>query len=153
MPLQWQVTLAPLNFTLELEITNTLKHFANDFVCFRFGDQLHILASPIWILINKQLSQKKGEWWLSTVMIWAAMSSTAVGPPCFLKSTVNAAIYQDILEQFMLPSPDKLSGEADFLLSSRTCHLPTQPKVPKAGSITIALLCLTDPETTPTWTP
>ncbi len=33
-----------------------------------------------------------------SVMIWAAMSSAAVGPLCFLKSTVNAAIYQEILE-------------------------------------------------------
>ncbi len=48
-------------------------------------------------------------------MIWAAMSSAAVGPLCFLKSTVNAAIYQDILEHFMLPSADKLYGDADFI--------------------------------------
>ncbi len=39
-------------------------------------------------------------------MIWAAMSSAGVGPLCFLKSTVNAAIYQEILEHFMLPSAD-----------------------------------------------
>ncbi len=29
-----------------------------------------------------------------SVMIWAAMSFAGVGPLCFLKSTVNAAIYQ-----------------------------------------------------------
>ncbi len=50
-----------------------------------------------------------------SVMIWAAMSSASVGPLCFLKSTVNAAIYQEILEHFMLPSADKLYGDADFL--------------------------------------
>ncbi len=48
-------------------------------------------------------------------MIWAAMSSAGVGPLCFLKSTVNAAIYQDILEHFMLPSADKLYGDADYI--------------------------------------
>ncbi len=48
-------------------------------------------------------------------MIWAAMSSAGVGPLCFLKSTVNAAIYQDILEHFMFPSADKLYGDADFI--------------------------------------
>ncbi len=49
-------------------------------------------------------------------MIWAAMSSAGVGPLCFLKSTVNAAIYQEILvEYFMLPSADKLYGDADFI--------------------------------------
>ncbi len=48
-----------------------------------------------------------------SVMIWAAMSSAGVGPLCFLKS--NAAIYQEILEHFMLPSADKLYGDADFI--------------------------------------
>ncbi len=50
-----------------------------------------------------------------SVMIWAAMSSAGVGPLCFLKSTVNSAIYQEILEHFMLPSADKLYGDADFI--------------------------------------
>ncbi len=50
-----------------------------------------------------------------SVMIWAAMSSAGVGPLCFLKSTDNAAIYQEILEHFMLPSADKLYGDADFI--------------------------------------
>ncbi len=50
-----------------------------------------------------------------SVMIWAAMSSAGVGPLCFLKSTVNAAIYQEILEHFMHPSADKLYGDADFI--------------------------------------
>ncbi len=44
-----------------------------------------------------------------SVMIWAAMLSAGVGPQCFLKSTVNAAIYQEMLEHFMLP------GDADFI--------------------------------------
>ncbi len=50
-----------------------------------------------------------------SVMIWAAMSSAGVGPLCFLKFTVNEAIYQEILEHFMLPSADKLYGDADFI--------------------------------------
>ncbi len=50
-----------------------------------------------------------------SVMIWAAMSSAGVGPLCFLKSTVNAAIYHEILEHVMLPSADKLYGDADFI--------------------------------------
>ncbi len=50
-----------------------------------------------------------------SVMIWAAMSSAGVGPLCFLKSTVNTDIYQEILEHFMLPSADKLYGDADFI--------------------------------------
>ncbi len=50
-----------------------------------------------------------------SVMIWTAVSSAGVGPLCFLKSTVNAAVYQEVLEHFMLPSPDKLFGDADFI--------------------------------------
>ncbi len=48
-------------------------------------------------------------------MIWAAISSAGVGPLCFLKSTVNADIYQEIIEHFMLPSADKLYGDAEFI--------------------------------------
>ncbi len=43
------------------------------------------------------------------------MSSAAVGPLCFLKSTVNAAICQEVLEHFMLPPADKLYGDTDFI--------------------------------------
>ncbi len=50
-----------------------------------------------------------------SVMIWAAMSSDGVGPLCFLKSKVNTAIYQEILEHFMLPSAEKLYGDADLI--------------------------------------
>ncbi len=50
-----------------------------------------------------------------SVMIWGAMSFAGVGPLCFLKSTVNAAIHQEILEHFMLPSADKLYGDADLI--------------------------------------
>ncbi len=63
--------------------------------------RIHVAWSPVWSF--------------QSVMIWAAMSSADVGPLCFLKSTVNAAIYQDILEHFMLPSADKLYGDADFI--------------------------------------
>ncbi len=50
-----------------------------------------------------------------SVMIWAAMSSAGVDPLCFLKSTVNAAIYQEMLQHFVLPSAEKLYGDADFI--------------------------------------
>ncbi len=52
---------------------------------------------------------------LKSVMIWGAVTSASVGPLCFIKSKVNAAIYQEILEHLMLPSADKLNGDADFL--------------------------------------
>ncbi|KAJ7344123.1 hypothetical protein JRQ81_000073 [Phrynocephalus forsythii] len=49
------------------------------------------------------------------VLIWGVMQSADVGPLCFIKSRVIAAAYQEILEHFMLPSADKLYGEADFI--------------------------------------
>ncbi len=64
--------------------------------------RIHVSWSPVWSFHSQ---------WL----IWAAMSSAGVGSLCFLKSTVNAAIYQEILEHFMLPSADKLYGDADFI--------------------------------------
>ncbi len=48
-------------------------------------------------------------------MIWGAVTSAGVGPLCFIKSKVNAAVYQEILEHFMLPSANKLYRDADFL--------------------------------------
>ncbi len=50
-----------------------------------------------------------------SVMIWGAMSSTGVGPLCFLKTNVTAAVYQEMLEHVMLPSADQLLKDADFI--------------------------------------
>ncbi len=71
-----------------------------------------------------------------SVMIWAAMSSAGVGPLCFLKSTVNAAIYQEILEHFMLPSADKLYGDADFIFQQDLAPAHTAKGYQQAGSMT-----------------
>ncbi len=75
-------------------------------------------------------------------MIWAVISSAGVGPLCFLKSTVNAAIYQEMLEHFMLPSADNFM-EMLILL----------PKLPKAGYMTMVLLCLIWPANSPDLNP
>ncbi len=64
--------------------------------------RIHVAWSPVWKFPQ-------------SVMIWAAMSSAGVGLLCFLKSSVNAAVYQDILEHPMPPSADKLYGDADFI--------------------------------------
>ncbi len=77
----------------------------------------------------------------------ACVTSAGVGPLCFIKSKVNAAVYQEILEHFMLPSADKLYGEADFLFQQ---HLPTLPKPLPSGLLT---MCLIGQPTCLTWTP
>ena len=43
------------------------------------------------------------------------MSSAGVGPMYFIKSGVTAAVHQEILEHFMLPSTDELYGDADLI--------------------------------------
>ncbi len=82
--------------------------------CISFGDQ----GPRVWRKSGEAqipCCLKSSVKFPQSVMIWAAMSSAGVGPLCFLKSTVNAAIYQEILEHFMLPSADKLYGDADFI--------------------------------------
>ncbi len=59
-----------------------------------------------------------------SVMIWGAVTSAGVGPLCFIKSKVNAAIYQEILDHFMLPSADKLYGDTDFLFQQEFSTCP-----------------------------
>ncbi len=54
-----------------------------------------------------------------SVTVWGAVTSAGVGPLCFLKSTVNTAVYRETLEHFMLPSADKLY-EMLISFSSRT---------------------------------
>ncbi len=48
-------------------------------------------------------------------MVWGAMSSAGVGPLCFLRSKVNTAVYQEVLEHFMHPAADQFYGDADFI--------------------------------------
>ncbi len=116
--------------------------------CISFGNQ----GARVWRKrgVAQNPCLKSSVKFPQSVMIWAAMSSAGVGPLCFLKSTVNAAIYQEILEYFMLPSSFM---EMLISFSSRTWHLPTLPKVPKAGSMTMVLLCLIGQQTRLTWTP
>ncbi len=61
---------------------------------------------------------------LKSGMIWGAVTSAGVGPLCFIKSKVNAAIYQEILEHFMLTSADKLYRDADFLFQQEFSTCP-----------------------------
>ncbi len=87
---------------------------------------------------------------LNSVMIWAAMSSAGVGPLCFLKSTVNTAIFQEILEHFMLPSADKLYGDADFIFQQDLAPAHTA-KGTKSWFDDHGILCSIGQQTRLTW--
>ncbi len=65
-----------------------------------------------------------------SVMIWGAMSSSDVGPLCFLKTNITAPVYIYILEHFMLPSADQLFK--DFIFQQDLAPV-TLPKAPKVG--------------------
>ncbi len=87
-----------------------------------------------------------------SVMIWAAMSSAGVGPLCFLKSTVNTDIYQDILEHLMLPSADKLYGDTDFIFHFHLAPAHTV-KGTKSWFNDHGVTVLIGQQTRLTWTP
>ncbi len=82
--------------------------------CISFGNQ----GPRVWRKTGEEQNPrclKSSVKFPQSVMIWASMSSAGVGPLCFLKSTVNTAVYQEVLEHFMLTSADKLYGDADFI--------------------------------------
>ncbi len=97
--------------------------------------RIHVAWSPVWSFHS--------QWWF--------------GLPCHLLVLVHCVFLspqstqpsQEILEHFMLTS----FMEMLISFSSRTWHLPTLPKVPKAGSMTMVLLCLIGQQTRLTWTP
>ncbi len=83
-------------------------------VCISFGIQ----GLRVWMKGGEARSQsclKFSVKFPQSVMIWGAMSSAGVGPLRFLKTSVTAPIYQEILEHFMLPSADQLFKDADFI--------------------------------------
>ncbi len=77
--------------------------------CFSFGNQGRGREA------QNQRCLKSSVKFPQSVMIWGAGTSAGVGPLCFINSKLNAAVHQEILEHFMLPSADKLCGDADFL--------------------------------------
>ena len=51
---------------------------------------------------------------LQSVMVWEAMAAGGVGQLCFLKSNVNAEVFQQVPEYFMLLAGEDIFGCADF---------------------------------------
>lgn len=86
-------------------------------------------------------------------MVWGAILSAGVGPLRFLRSKVNAAVYQEVLEHFMLPTADQLYGDTDFIFQQDLAHLPTALKLPVPRLTTIISLFLIGKQTHLTATP
>ncbi len=85
-----------------------------------------------------------------SVMVWGAMSSAGVGPLCFLRSKVNTAVYQEVLEHFLLLTNFM---EMQISFSNRTWHMHTVPKLPVPGLRTMVSLFLIGQQTRLTSTP
>ncbi len=100
---------------------------------------IHVAWSPVWSFHS--------QWWFRL--------------PCLLLVLVHCVSWSP---QSTQPSTRKCYSTSFFILltsfmemlisfSSRTWHLHTLPKVPKAGSMTMVLLCLIGQQTHLTWTP
>ncbi len=70
-----------------------------------------------------------------SVMIWGAMSSACVGPLCFWKTNITSCFL--LLTSFL---------KMLISFSSRIWHLPTLPKAPKVGEMTM-VVCLIGQQT------
>ncbi len=87
-----------------------------------------------------------------SVMVWGAMSSAGVGPLCFLRSKVNTAVYQGVLDtSFFLLLTNFMEMQISF--SNRTWHLHTVPKLPVPILRTMVSLFLIGQQTRLTLTP
>ncbi len=101
--------------------------------------RIHVAWSPVWSFHS--------QWWF--------------GLSCHLLVLVHCVFWVHSQRSHLpgnfraLPCFLLLTSFMEMLISfsSRTWHLPTLPKVPKAGSMTMVLLCLIGQQTRLTWTP
>ncbi len=101
--------------------------------------RIHVAWSPVWSFHS--------QWWF--------------GLPCHLLVLVHCVFWVHSQRSHLsgnfraLPCFLLLTSFMEMLISfsSRTWHLPTLPKVLKAGSMTMVLLCLIGQQTHLTWTP
>ena len=81
--------------------------------CITFGNK----GPRVWRLPeeeNQPGCTKSSVKFPQSVMVWGAMAAGGVGQLCFLKSNVNAEVYQQVLEYFMLPAGEEIFGCTDF---------------------------------------
>ena len=117
--------------------------------CISFGNQ----GPRVWMKRGEAQNPrclKSSVKFPQSVMVWGAMSSAGVGPLCFLRSRVNAAIYQEVLEHFLLLTNFM---EMQISFSNRTWHLHTVPKLPVPGLRTMVSLFLIGQQTRLTLAP
>lgn len=57
---------------------------------------------------------------VQSVMVWGATSFSSVCLLSFMEFTVNAAVYQEILEHLMFPTADKVFGHIDLIFQEES---------------------------------
>ncbi len=67
-----------------------------------------------------------------SVMVWGCHVICWCWSTVFLRSKVKTAVYQEVLEHFMLPAADQLYGNADFIFQQDLAPA-TVPKLPVLG--------------------
>ncbi len=97
--------------------------------------RIHVAWSPVWSFHS--------QWWFGL-----PCHLLVLVPLVFLKSTVNAAIFRALHASFCWQA----YGDADFIFQ-QDWHLPTLPKVPKAGSMTMVFTVLDWPANSPDLNP
>ena len=55
-----------------------------------------------------------------SLTVWGAMAAGGVGRLCFLKSNINAEVYQKVFEYFMLPAGGEIFLDAPISYFSKT---------------------------------
>ncbi len=101
--------------------------------------RIHVTWSPVWSFHS--------QWWFGVQCIcwcWSTVFSEVHSQHSHLPGNFRA-LHASFCWQAL--------WRCWFHFSSRTWHLPTLPKVPKAGSMTMVLLCLIGQQTRLTWTP
>ena len=92
--------------------------------------KLHTGLQASWIVCLSILPPDSGTLVSKWDAKFALIRKEDFGPLCFIKSRVNAAVYQDIFRAL----------HASFIFQ-QDLHLPTLPKEPKPGSMTMVSLC------------
>lgn len=110
--------------------------------------------SKVFISIENQIPNPRGKSERCKILVSTVAGnfwSHAVDPPCFIRSTVNTAVYLEILEHFMLPSTEKLYKDTDFTFQQNLApahSFPIHPRgVPNISWLLECFICSNDIQT------
>ena len=96
--------------------------------CISFGNQ----EPRVWkkpYKADKPGCTKSSTKFPQSTMVWGEISAAGVGPPCFPRTNVTAAVYQEVLEHFLLATTEQLFGGDEFAFQHYGL-LPIMPNPP-----------------------